>query len=67
MCNTITKTSLQINEEDTIVLIRLINNKFRVVEFTRDVLARDLIAYFNMCDEQYLKLCTSTYIKDNML
>lgn len=50
-------TSLQQQKHNNYVIVtRRINYRVHKIEFTHDVGARDLIPYFNMNDEDFLKL-----------
>jgi len=62
----ITKTTLQLND-DYLIIARLINNNYNVIEFDKNVPAHALVPYFNMVDVMFTKLCTSTYIKDKVV
>ena len=59
----ITHTSMQVTE-NYFVLCRLIDNKMNCVEFTNDITVSKAAPYFNMIDVDFIKLCTSTYVKD---
>ena len=51
----ITNTTIA-NVDDSIVLARLIDTKFFKIEFSINVKANDLIPYFHMIDEIFMKL-----------
>ncbi len=62
----ISNTTMQV-KDDMFILCRLFDNKFHCIEFTKDITVSVAAPYFNMNDDTFKKLCTSTYIKPNML
>ena len=56
----ISKTTIQLYD-NAVVLIRLLNTNFYEVEFKIDVIAKDLIPYFNLQDDDFIKLSVRYY------
>jgi len=52
----ISKTTIQ-NTETSIVLTRLLGTKMVKISFAKDARANDVIPYFNMSDEEFVKYC----------
>ena len=54
-----TASSLQNDPADkkhnTVIVTRLIRYKLHKIEFSKNTLAHELIPYFNMSDEEFLK------------
>ena len=45
-----------VNEGDKIIVARFMFRKYHKIEFNIDVLAKDLIPYFSLHDEDFIKL-----------